>query len=852
MPASNTMTAVPSSTQSPLTLLIRFTSLSLVLLLASFAAYASESAAAAYESDDSLESCLPNWSNHSSIAEYNQNNAQNLKLVRHGAAYDLVDEQGAVLYTKLYEIQPYDDDRIVAKRQGKHGVIGSDGQLILEFNYHDILLSPDLSVYSVEILDGNVEGSALIDDKGNWIYPIASKNKTALEAAKDIEVIYPIHANVDTNTSYFQVTVKSYEQYVDKIENTGIIDHTGRIIVPIEYYDIDSEVNCSSNKLLFMHYRNNSVGIIDESGRIVIEESQTHSISVFNDSENLFKLQVYTPESNRSVDRFDRTRLITEKIVNERGETVIESDSSFEKVNGDNEIYRFSIEHKFGLIDDEANIIADPIYDNISNEGIVTPVIKVEKSGKQALIIYDPATDKLITSNYYDNLSKTSYHIPSNLQQLFALSKFSSNKSNDSDSDSVAFTNPKLSSLESKYFANKYGYEYDANALFTFIKNGKQGLVTAHNQVLIPNDYDSIIAYKHLLKVRQGRKYGLRTTYNETVLPITYDDITEDNRINRDGDLFRVKKEGDQGVLDEYGQVVVPLRDMIIPKILNSSLEDILIFEKDGLYGLIEMASGKQLLPAEFEHINITYYTDYILAQKNGNYELYDRFGKLIYRADEDIVKIDTLDTAINLYDLLGFEPKFSVVAKEKYLLIKNKDNLFGLVEETSGHLILPVEYENIQYSATADSLENLRKGIVTSLFSVTKNDQSMLLNKAGEVLVTETKDILNIVPYPPYIITMAEISSDNPVKDKSVFRWNPAEPDLSATGYKMGIIDTSGNEVLAAEYSMLMPYFNGDAVYIYAVKDSIAYRYDANFQLIDTKDVSELEQILKKAWSDE
>ncbi|MGP9493415.1 WG repeat-containing protein [Psychrobacter sp. AOP7-B1-24] len=823
--------------------------MSLVLLLISLAAYADDPVAA-YKSRDSSESCLSNWSNRSNIAEYNQNNARGFELVRHGAAYDLVDDEGAVLYTKLYEVQPYDDDRIVARRQGKHGVIGLDGQLILDFNYHDILLSSDTGVYSVEILDGNVEGSVLIDDSGNWIYPSATKNKTAIEAAKDIKVIYPIHANVDTGISYFKVEVESHEQYTDTIKNTGIVDHTGRTIVPIEYYRIDSEISCSNNKLTFMGWKSGYLTIMNELGQTIIEEQANRSVEVFNKNKSLFSLKIYEPKSKQFIGGFDYTGLITEKIVNEYGKVIIESDSVIQQLDGGSILYRFMVNNKFGLIDDEANIVIEPVFDDITNVGSFGPVIKVEKSGKQALIIYDLETDTLVPSSYYDYISTLSNHYPSNLQQLQARVNVSDSTNSEPSTASGSLT--KENSFVPNNITNKYDYEYDANELFTFTNEGKQGLMTAHNNVLIPNNYDSITAYKRLLKVRLGSKYGLVTTVDETVLPIVYDDITEDSRIGRDSNLFMIKKEDRQGILDEFGQVVVPLSDMIIPNILNTSLEDILIFEKEGLYGLIEMKSGKQLSPAEFEHINVEHYTDYILAQKDGRYELYDRSGELVYRADDDIVKISTLDTDINLYDLVGFDPRLSVETKDKYILIKNQDDLYGLVEETSGQLILPVEYEDIRYSPTADSLKNLRDGKVTPLFLATKNDQSLLLNKLGEVLIANKKDIFNIMPYPSYIITMAEISTDKPVKDESVFKWNPTELNLSETGYKMGIIDTDGKELLSADYSMIMPYFNGDAVYIYAVKNNIAYRYDANLQLIDTKDTSELEQVLTSAWSDE
>lgn len=846
--ASNMLIVVLSSTKLLSTMFIRFICLSLVLLLISLAAYADDPVAA-YKNSDSSESCLPNWSNRSNIAEYNQNNARGFELARHGAAYDLVDDKGTVLYTRLYEIQPYDDDRIVARRQGKHGVIGPDGQLILDFDYHDILLSPDTSIYSVEILDGNIEGSVLIDDSGNWIYPSATKNKTAIEAATEIEVIYPIHANVDTGISYFQIEVESHEQYTDTIKNTGIIDHTGRTIVPIEYYRIDSEISCSNNKLTFMGWKSGYLTIMNELGQTIIEEQANRSVEVFNKNKSLFSLKVYEPKSKQFIGGFDYTGLITEKIVNEYGKVIIESDSVIQQLDGGSILYRFMVNNKFGLIDDEANIVIEPIFDDITNVGSFGPVIKVEKSGKQALIIYDLETDTLVPSSYYDYISTLSNHYPSNLQQLQA--RINVSDSTNSEPSTASGSLIKENSFVPNNITNKYDYEYDANELFTFTNEGKQGLMTAYNNVLIPNNYDSITAYKRLLKVRLGSKYGLVTTVDETVLPIVYDDITEDSRIGRDSNLFMIKKEGRQGILDEFGQVVVPLRDMIIPNILNTSLEDILIFEKEGLYGLIEMKSGKQLLPAEFEHINVEHYTDYILVQKEGRYELYDRAGSLVYKGDDSVTDIEPLNTRIRLDSFSSQNVVLEIQPSEQYIKIADNYGLVSLVEAKEGKAILANKYQEIRYAGIANSLEGLRNKEITPIYSVQRNDKFGLVNATGEMLISEKYSLLAPLHYPPFFmaanIVAIEDEEENErlrqkLKDQGVNSGAYLEENSRFNTFKFGVIDKDDTELLPLEYSSIFSNFNGNAVYIYAIKDEMVYQYDANMTLINTIPEAELE----------
>ena len=214
--------------------------------------------------------CLSNTIDSISHQEYNLRNPAGNKIVRQGAAYDLIDKDDHVIVNKIYAIEPLEDYRLIARRRGKQGVIGQDGEVILGFDYQDIILTPDTSVYVVENRHNNIQSMALIDNKGKWIYPQPTANQSAKELSREIEAIYPAHTDAKTNTTYFLVTTTNYANSIPNIKNEGVIDNSGKSIVPIEYYDIDWKVNCTTNNIVFFTRQANTIGIIDKNGKFIL------------------------------------------------------------------------------------------------------------------------------------------------------------------------------------------------------------------------------------------------------------------------------------------------------------------------------------------------------------------------------------------------------------------------------------------------------------------------------------------------------------------------------------------------------------------------------------------------------
>jgi GLPGLI family protein len=64
--------------------------------------------------------------------------------------------------------------------------------------------------------------------------------------------------------------------------------------------------------------------------------------------------------------------------------------------------------------------------------------------------------------------------------------------------------------------------------IFIFSKNGKYGILTRDNEILIPNDYDYISFFVNDRAIVSNEKgYGVIDKHNQIVVPLKYDNITE-------------------------------------------------------------------------------------------------------------------------------------------------------------------------------------------------------------------------------------------------------------------------------------------------------------------------------------
>lgn len=201
-------------------------------------------------------------------------------------------------------------------------------------------------------------------------------------------------------------------------------------------------------------------------------------------------------------------------------------------------------------------------------------------------------------------------------------------------------------------------FEYDPEFImqysigFRITKNKKRGIVSKDGTILVPPIYDDVDPFyesglRDFVKVKSNEKFGLVDLKGKTIIPVAFEWIGEEK-----GLLKVVTVDRKFGLYDKTGKVIVPAEYVWIN---NSDTENsnLIVLEKgDGSYNFMHK-NTKQLLLKE----NVSDY-GYVL--------------------DED-----------------GLLNPFSSAPKH-LLYVKGKNGKFGMLNEATGLLDIPMVYDEI------------------------------------------------------------------------------------------------------------------------------------------------------------
>lgn len=178
--------------------------------------------------------------------------------------------------------------------------------------------------------------------------------------------------------------------------------------------------------------------------------------------------------------------------------------------------------------------------------------------------------------------------------------------------------------------------------------------------------FDEIIDKIDKFLVKKQGEMGLFDKTGKVIIPCEYDEITD-----RTFD-FLVKKQEKTGVIDETGKVIVPCAyDEIKTHFVNK--RKIFIVRSSNLYGCFDAESGKELLACE--------YTDIDLEQ--GILKTYELEGRV------DLTNWNII-LPVNYQEIVYFDKKYKVKYHDKY----------GILDIT-GKEIIPCVYDRIEKSST-------------------------------------------------------------------------------------------------------------------------------------------------------
>lgn len=539
------------------------------------------------------------------IDENNKLQANQLTVMSNSSYYQLTNPSGRILQDKLYDITPYPSGRVLAKRDGKYGMIGADGELIFDFIYDDIKLMPaDLYLLSIQGSAGTM--SALAKVANDWLYPVSGK----FQAGVNIE---RLHYDDTNSISYYKTSQNG---------KFGLITSQGKALIAPVYDDLQLYSVNSDEEYLATVKKGSRSGLIDSNQKYVVNLAPNQKIESFNADPAIIKVTAFNPDAYRLEES-----IISNRLLDKTGSTLIYSDTAIKSLG--NQLFKFSKDGKVGVVNNEADMITSLIFDHITSNDI--SVLIATKDGKQGILQQVGDSKQLAVNTYYDWLEKVYTSKPT----LAELVDYYGNSTQDSSDVTFVveevkgdykYVNEAKTPIDlDKSVAEDSFYDF-SDSLFVARNNGKYGLIDSNNQIRIPFLYDLIQESHAPFLVKKDQKFGLLTSHNETVAGILYDSIDEWYDLDFEP-IYHIVQGNKQGIISASGQSILVMSGNQIIVDVHSEISNLFIQGSDGKYGLLSDDNATIFIPPKYEKFDRKLADGSIIAQRDGKKVLINKFG---------------------------------------------------------------------------------------------------------------------------------------------------------------------------------------------------------------------------------
>ena len=639
-----------------------------------------------------------------SIEDNNENQPNQLTVMTNSSYYKLSDPSARTLQDNLYDVTPYPDGRILAKRNGKYGLIGANGELIFAFNYDGIEVLP-AELYLLSKQQGSGYSSALVRGANDWLYPASGKfvDKTKVEQ---------LYYDETNSVGYYKTTENG---------KSGLINDQKQTLIPNRYDELELLDTCPNERLFISVKVGNKTGLIDQNQNFIVPLATNQSIENFNEEEQIFRV------SKMNYDAYDQEpTVISEKLVKGKGNILIESDSPITSVA--DTLYQYSKDNKYGIINDKAEVIAPAQFDHISSNGY-SPLVAT-KNAKQGILQPSGSTQQLAVNKYYDRLQEA-YIEDKNLAELQL-----------SDEEINAREVSGMDELEVDDLQQTTQAQYSfSEALYIAQNDSKFGLIDSKDTIRIPFLYDQMSVSMGTLLVKKNQNYGLLTPHNETVAGVLYDQIEEIYNAEHDS-AYKVTQGNQQGIIDVKGKKILPLSAYQIVDESDNTVDRYVIMGADGKYGLLSADASSISIVANYEKIEQKLSNKNIIAQLKGKRVLLDPFGQVIPSNLSQYSEVTEMYASDNLK-------------------VVDQNGKQGVVS-ADGKLIISPLYDAID----AITLAYYSEEGSTYYYLIEADERYGLLDDKGKMIIKPKYSSLNPLGYLPYIVATYYDSSMEDVKD--------------------------------------------------------------------------------------
>lgn len=646
-----------------------------------------------------------------------------------------IDMKGNVLVPLIYDyVYEFHGTYAVMEKDGLRGFVKNNGEVLFPPQFTAAYSFQEEFGVAVVEKDGKY---GLVDKSGEFRLPIIYDHLYHLHENRGIvtmndksgyfnaegEIIIPLIYD-------FAMCFNQGLGYVANDNHYGFIDTSGQVVVPLEYQSFTSYRHHANEIAYFINgwavgYKDGKYYYLNQNGGIQLDSAYDFA-SFFND-----KGRAIVGQSDLVVDEYG-TQYLNYFIIDDKGVKI--KDLPYDElINLSGGLTRTRQNGKYGLLDDQLDLILEPVYNQIIYFDVEHKLIQVEKNGKHG---YCDLEERFVIPLEYDYCSsimngqiivkKGGKHglyntkheaiLPLEYEQIISVydkdiylvelnQKMGFFRGNEKE---IEFSFEVLNLINSDHFIAR--------------KEGKYGLIDSDENVIIPFNYDSM-TYNYnnsTLNISQNNKYGIIDLKGQVVLQPKYDQLANTGVYQYDNDrnyigylnLYIATKENQVVLLDSNYQEISQYYDEI--GYFNNETS---IVKQGKQYGMIN-TFGKEILPATYDGL-YNMYLDTYRIEREGLYGLANKNGEILSP----------------VYNNIDYFSEYSIElngSNEKRALSKVQlGNKYGIISN-DGKLVIPTDYTMI----------NLFDG---RFFIAESNNQQGLYDYSGNMLLDTYYDELYV-----------------------------------------------------------------------------------------------------------
>ena len=363
---------------------------------------------------------------------------------------------------------------------------------------------------------------------------------------------------------------------------------------------------------------------------------------------------------------------------------------------------------KFGVIDNQGNIIIEPQYDDV----------KIPNPEKNVFICYEGQTTKVMNDKKEQIYTEYNNITPLVLKNVSTDLRYEKSVLKYEEDGKYG-----LISLEGKKITNPIYEEIDTlqykEGEFVIKKDNKSGIMNMNGYVIINPEYDNIKAdayyspdtgYKNdgyivSNTTDEGYRYGYIDSEGNKILDTNYNDLY---RINYEGETYLICAENGKYGLFNKDKNIIPNEYQAITYIEGDNL---CLVQKGKKYGIITL-EGSMILQVRYNQIDIN--GDYIYTtDENSEIKVYDKKGNevevnqnttisTIQENPEYKIYIDT-SNGTTLYSIYQGENKITngnynyigYLSNNNYIASRQNEKL-GVIDQNE-NIKLEMKYDTIR-----------------------------------------------------------------------------------------------------------------------------------------------------------